>query len=644
VGPEGAAAAVLVYRQIVAHSVDPETGEVRYDLDGAGLQLQVEPLNGVRYTPRGTLPDSPVSIEVIDLNGDGLSDAVTKPRWNDSLRFAESGLAGWPRILSATKLTFRCAHLDSRPHMRQYKNTLYFNKIRPSLYNPGPKEATISDVEGDGLWEVDVAYSLEDGADTWQVDRYRWNGEVYTCTETLSRPAADPLSAQEFQTVAQALEPLHDMAAIREEQPQRVELQVRNLIDLDVDGDGRSEKLLSYFARGWYERDIMHRLDGYAGMALFDPEGQLLWHSQPEEVSGEGALYISSLPVSLSHDEWGVFFHTLRISTGSGRWPRGRVTLYRWDGHDLAPVWEYPTINGGNQGAGYGSYTSQAARLVDVDGDRRNEVLTETIERFWDRGVSDYAFYFPGELVFRWNGEAFVPGELIQGERSLPLRPRMPVFLAPRVSVPLTIDGSRRDREQLEFAFAGGPAWYGSNRLWGWRVANISLAWDEQSLYLSARLLLTQTLTLAFDVDLTGDLDTSLNGDDFVFDIAFSGEEPSCAGPVIVQPRHPAGREWAIQTATAPSANPHGDWEFCTLEMAIPLQELGLDGRELVPKPGWFVEEEYGDPYTYIVRKYYPAAGRTIGFGIGLDAPDPYVPHVEDDPTTWYTLVFMADR
>jgi hypothetical protein len=56
------------------------------------------------------------------------------------------------------------------------------------LYYAGRKGESFVDVDGDGRMGVDVAYSVEDGADTWQVDCYRWDGTRYAFSGARSRP------------------------------------------------------------------------------------------------------------------------------------------------------------------------------------------------------------------------------------------------------------------------------------------------------------------------------------------------------------------------------------------------------------------------------------------------------------------------
>jgi len=135
VGPDGVPAAVLVYQWPVGPALYYQ------DFEETDLHMKVWPLHGTAYMPQGVVPSRPIRLLVADLNGDGWRDVVVLPRWEGPLRFAHSGLAAWPRILSAAEIRFQGGYLASPINDR-----LYFRALRPTLYYAGPKQATFADV------------------------------------------------------------------------------------------------------------------------------------------------------------------------------------------------------------------------------------------------------------------------------------------------------------------------------------------------------------------------------------------------------------------------------------------------------------------------------------------------------------------
>jgi hypothetical protein len=343
--------------------------------------------------------------------------------------------------------------------------------------------------------------------------------------------------------------------------------------------------------------------------------------------------------VDLAAEEPGLLYQRLHIDQGSGQYRDSQATLYRWDGLALVPVWDEPLMAGGQSGAPDGYHDSSAVRLADLNGDGRNELLLEWTHRSWMMR-ENYVLFGPGELAWHWDGGSYVPYALQQGDQLLPVRPRTPIFYAPRVSLPLTVDGDTSDLWQVEYW--DNTNWYGSPghpwHFWPQRYYYPALAWDERLLYLMVEVLPTQTVVLALDGDLAGDWDTAaLNGDDIVLTFSPLSATAGCAGPWRIHVLHPEGRSLNAKAAAQRWARASSS---CALEFAIPLAELGLEGTALVPQPGWCV----GGPDAYGPREYHPQAGRTLGFAIGLDPFLPTDAFSPTDPTTWTTLVFMADR
>ena len=127
----------------------------------------------------------------------------------------------------------------------------------------------------------------------------------------------------------------------------------------------------------------------------------------------------------------------------------------------------------------------------------------------------------------------------------------------------------------------------------------------------------------------------TLSADDWLIELAFTAL-PRCAGHVVARVLHPA----PAATTLAAAIRPASQRTDCELELALPLADLGLAGRDLVPTPGWVA----GSPSPQAQRDYRPAAGRAIGLAAGDEARPLAAPFRRDDPTTWTTLVFMADR
>jgi len=618
VGPDGTLAAMLIYRWPVGPILYPS------DFGQADLRLLVQPLAGAHYTPQGIASDSPITLQVADLNGDGQRDLVVLPRWGGRYRFARSGLAAWPCILSAAELRFQGGHLASR-----FDNRLYFSTLRPMLYYAGPKQATFADVDSDGWWEVDVAYSLEDGAAVWQVDRYHWDGRVYTYTETFTRPAAEPFPPDRYLAFLQALGPLPEGAAAHAQQ----------IVEFDADSDGQPEMLLTYLLHPFPSHPEAGRHPGGNLMlALFGADNRLWWRSQPEQITDWGAvgdLITAAVPVHLETDTAGLFFYRLWVIEGSGVYRQGLVTLYRWDGHALAPIWQQTTAGGGQMGAGSGSHMGEVVWLEDIDADGRVEVLTRHIESRqddgWEYRAVNYLIHLPGVLAFRWDGAAYVPGYFIDEGQLTAIRPRLLVYFAPRLSYPLTIDGNWGDWAQIEYWRYSLTMRPDSEQFYPEAIAT----WDDQRLYLTTEVATGQTIILTLDSDLAGDFaNTTLDTDDLVLETTLP-TDLGCRGPVTIRSRHALRETVGIQ-ATIGSL-PNGG---CALELAIPLETLGLAEKKLVTAPGWVS----GSRKPRDFREYYPRAGRAIGFAVAVDGRASTPDFRPDDPTTWNTLIFMADR
>jgi hypothetical protein len=84
----------------------------------------------------------------------------------------------------------------------------------------------------------------------------------------------------------------------------------------------------------------------------------------------------------------------------------------------------------------------------------------------------------------------------------------------------------------------------------------------------------------------------------------------------------------------------HSNGTYCSLEVALPLEQLGLDHTELVPVPGWATSDE--EPNAR--REYFPRTEQMVGLAVDLmDEASSDAYHM-DDQITWNTLIFIADR
>jgi hypothetical protein len=622
-GP-GEAAAVLAYRW----PIGPDFTELRARGD---LHAQVVPLRGATFVPSSDLPAGSLELLVADLQGDGLQAVILWPRWDDALRFTHDGLAAWPQIIGGS-INFYGGALASAAD-----GALSFNSLRPTLYYAGPKQATFADVDGDGLWEVEVAYSQEDGATVWQVDRYRWQNAAYRYAETYTRPAAEPLAPDRYRALLQALEPRPVFPPFGKGQlaVRSIQIQAQQVVQTDVDGDGQVETLLAYLIHPFYGEVMWDRFpNGRLGLAIFGADDALRVRFPEESLEFLDSLRVAVQPVALTPDQPGLLFYRERTLQGSGAFWHDDLVLYHWEAGGWRQAWQGLIASGGSQGAGQSGRKADAAWLADVDGDTQVELLLRrTVRQITlepEPWTQNYTLVLPA-VALRFDGATYTPAYLVTAGAPTRIRPRGPLFFAPRLSRPLVLDGDPHDWEQIEYhdqlAFsAGGSA----------DPTLLHVAWDNLNLYLAAPVAADRAVFIALDTDLAGDFaDATLSADDWLIELAFPAL-PRCAGPVVARVLHPA----PAATTLAAAIRPASQRTDCELELALPLADLGLAGRDLVPTPGWVA----GSPSPQAQRDYRPAAGRAIGLAAGDEARPLAAPFRRDDPTTWTTLVFMADR
>jgi hypothetical protein len=450
-----------------------------------------------------------------------------------------------------------------------------------------------------------------------------------------------PLPTERYEAMVRALEPLptFEPATKAGLPPQRVEVQPQHVIQLDVNSDGSFETALVFLIRPFYGDPMYDAgINGKLGLALFDADNRLLWRTnQDVDLQDRAALDVTAMPIQLAPGEMGLLYYFYTICRCSGIWPEGQFTLYRWDGRTLQEVWQRFTDSGARAGWCCSSYMKETVWPRDVDGDGRVEILLEHNAHVQDLEYAPHAYSYhlvwPGSLALRWNGTTYAPAYFVNDGQVMPIRSRFPVMFAPRLSYSLTMDGNQDDWSQLEYSqpydLDVGPNEYSVR-------PRPKFAWDAAKLYLTMTVVSSsQALMLTIDTDLQGDLrQASLDSDDIVMELTLS-TGLNCQGVATVGFRYPAQDVSRIEAAVGQT------WDgSCAVEMSIPFDLLDLDGNSLVSAPGWVVgglKPEEG-------REYHPRAGRLIGFAIALDGQASSPDFRWDDPTTWNTLVFMADR
>ncbi len=446
------------------------------------------------------------------------------------------------------------------------------------------------------------------------------------------------IPADYFPSFVQALETLPEIQSLLYEQDgTRRDVTSEAFLPIDVDDDGQEESFWVYLIRlpkkqASFERTVA----GYLGQALFDSENHLMWYSTPEELGRQGTISQLTEEVSriiFAPGEEGILQTEYTLYSGEGRLYKRLTTLSRWDGHELGVIWQQPT--GGNQGVIYYYDVYETIAFRDVDGSNWPELLLRHREYGMqsDNGPRrrHYQIILPGAIAFRWDGKSYLPGYFVGNDRDSPVPLRLPMFWAPRFSVPITLDGNDGDWWQVEYR--------DSLRLPPERTSSppeFNVAWDQQYLYLVRPWIGRQSFHVALDTDLTGDIgEEELNQDDFVWEVTV-GDSPQCQTTVsVLTPHSNSNLAEIYQIVSADS--PYID---CSIEMAIPLSALGLSGNDLVPEIGWVA----GDADSHNWREYHPRAGRVVGFAMEVLGEENAPVYEWDDPTTWSTLVFMADR
>ena len=620
---EGAKAAVLVYRW----PWQPFDRRTR----GMEVHVALVPLHNHVYTP--TLGVGNISglvrVRQVDLNGDGAADVLIEPSASSTDVFEHASLLGWPMVLSQNGLVFKGGPWGSK----YPRSPFWLLTLHPVLYYAGPKALHFQDVDGDGLWEADFAYSEEVGSSTWKVDRYRWDPResVFRYVRTFPQPAEEPVSPSLYRRWVEQLAPLYSSSAWGKARlpVQGVEIQAYSVLHIDVNQDGQSEWLIAYLAHPVYGVPEDRLPNGRVDLALFDSTGRLMWttaHKNIYEKDTSGIL--SDLEMRLIWrdlpDGRREILHLLDVhwmGTGAGRQAWG--VIYRWDKGGLRGVARFLLASHWRMGAGEAWSLGHSF----WPGERgegwllKREVRIESIgtpgrERY-------YTLYWPGAIAYHWDGKTYVPARVIMGERSKRIRPTETLYLVPRLPRSLQVDGHLEDWRMVEYLEDEASTYWALFH----GPPQAHLAWDEGSLYVATTVDPGDVLHVALDTDLDGDFDDGqLNEDDYVF-LLHVPTGWGCPGRVTLETRPALHDASGIQARIHPTR-----WrDRCHVEVKIPWNLVKVEPHTLAPTSGYVS----GGRRPQEHRTYFPAAGRIFGGAVWTTSTHYQI----DDPRTWGTWI-----
>jgi len=663
-GHDGVQEVVLLYRFPVGTPLFIAQGE------GDNLHLVVRSLGPSQYLFHpAQLVNDEVAITIEDINQDGDDELLTTPSAAGGRLFTRTGLSAWPRI-------YRWEDNRLNPHLQLAEGHLAswgkvnYNWLKPVLYYSGPKTASVLDVDGDGIKEIEISYTTEDGEEQWHVDRYRWDGGKYVYSESFARPSVGPVSTTEFEALkdnllssgtATTLEP----RGKGQIEPKDIRLDILNLANVDINDDSEPEVLIAYLWRAQYGDPVLDRfLDGPVGLVVFSSDYQTIVWKSPTWPSFEGGSFVEELRtyldvVNVGPDQKGFLFHQWSFLS---RHSRGDTSLYHWRGSEFMEVWRQRTT----EGAGMiccGEWEARDIWLEDIDGDGWHEIMVSRVESRrnldWPAFPYDYILRFPGALAYKWDGSKYSLTWWDDGSTRQKVRPGEDIFYSPRLSQPLTIDGDLWDFRQIEYSPSIERRLYPT-----W--SQVFTAWDNEYFYVGAEirdyrivqnhrgaeLFLGDHLELWFDADLQEDFDTpGLSEDDFHIGLSPGNFADLPPEAYIWLPEQYEGTANGIRLAARRSQVSYDPGY--TLEAAIPLSLLGLDGGFLVPVAGWVegIQES-----QYPAHVYFPQGSLAVGFAVELtniDTSDATEQETviasspsfqQGEPCSFDTLIFMADR
>lgn len=427
-------------------------------------------------------------------------------------------------------------------------------------------------------------------------------------------------------------------------------------LEFDWDGDGQTEMALLY--------SLGQPAFMQFGVALIRADRVIALASHFEE--GEYAEYFQVRAIPVSNDKTFLLTQLLTTTSGSGIYPRIYQRMYEFRNGQLKTIWNWQYSGGGRVGWANSWGVFERIRFLHLSGQPERDLLLSRVSSEWAdfsgwydaENIGNYLFYsvsLPGELVFSWNEPAreYQLTHFYDGVHLQRIRPANFFVHAARVNRSLVLDGSLYDWYQVEYIRSlrgyGRGNW---GRLPG--VYETQAAFDDLFLYLAFRTNPKNRIWLGLDTDLMGDFESdTLNHDDLLFHVELNQENASSCQltkTALVWPRFAS-----IEVASQPSP----EWDtVCIVELRIPLEWLRLK-QPLISTTGYALRPrlhpEYDSPYLErnVFTEYYPSAGTLIGFAvIGESAIEPqqnhpqltFLPFEPGNPTTWGTLLFIADR
>lgn len=421
-------------------------------------------------------------------------------------------------------------------------------------------------------------------------------------------------------------------------------------LELDWDQDGQTEIAFLYSLGG---PPFMR-----SGLAM--TRGEQILNVAPEHLRGDYVKHFILRALPLSREKTALFLQLLTTTAGSGAYPRIEQRIYLWRQNTFQPIWKWGYNGGGRVGtaASWGNF--EQLRFLSASQHREAAILLSRSVFEWASfdNPGNYLFYsvsLPGELFFSWDeqAQAYRLTHFYDGARLIRIRPTDFIVHAPHFTYPLALDGLFYDWYQVEYSTAldgyGHTNWLRSAGL-----VDVKAAFDQDYLYLFLLAHQKTPIWLAFDTNLQGDFEhEALDDDDLLIQLTLASEDdpPSChlQQAELAFPR--------LQPVEAAALLPI-EWDaFCNIELRLPLDWLGLS-PPLVARPGYALRPRLHPEYdTFYIGKlfteYYPRPGKVIGFAaIGdnlslKDAPRislDYLPFNPQNPATWGTLIFIADR
>lgn len=418
-------------------------------------------------------------------------------------------------------------------------------------------------------------------------------------------------------------------------------------IATDLDHDGISEISLSYLIQS---NGNMSSLIIGSGIAI--QEGNIFFILPPKETEGfthENIL----IPVKISKNITGLLSHITMVSGGSGIYPQIYRELFLWQDQTLKSVWKMYYFGGGRGGASNENFQNKKVSFSYLTGQPYKDIILSKEAKGHDfpmgyRGSrpENYTLYrvsFPGDLVFSWTGNRYELTHYKNDNDLIKIHNNGIIGYSPYViSSLLEYPDFSHARNQIEYYDEIGVGVPGRN------MRGALIAWDENNLY--ARIIVRPdkaenhplTISMGLDTDLEYDFEQEfLNDDDFLFKTKVFN--PGSCDSMVAKTQMIYPRTNTIYTTVSPSSNPQ---YYCYVDIRIPLDRVNLESlRE--KKSGYILKYPLFSEEN--LHLYYPNLIKAIGFAIFSNSEARYASQAlftfdKNNPTTWGTLIFMADR